>query len=122
MSALTFACAMAGCGAGAVLRFWLGTLRRPHHLPWPTLVANVLGTALLGAGAALADGGHISPAAAIIVGGGVAGGLTTFSTLAVEAVVLWRSSRVRAVAYLAVTGAAGVAAGFLGWFVAGAVT
>lgn len=122
MTPLTFVLAVIGCGLGSVLRFWLGTWRRPHHLPWPTFVSNVVGTALLGAAASLADEGHLSAAGALIVGGGVAGGLTTFSTLAADAVVLWRASRGRAVAYVTATAVAGVVAGFLGWLVAGAVT
>lgn len=117
-----FVAAMLGCGLGAVLRFALGTLRREHHLPWPTLVANLIGTALLGAAAALLDNGTLSSTAAFIVGGGVAGGMTTFSTLAVDSVVLWRSSRRNAVLYVAITGIAGAAAGALGWAIASAIT
>ena len=36
----------------------------------------------------------------------------------VDAIVLWRSSRSRAIVYLAVTGAAGVVAGVAGWWIA----
>ncbi len=118
MTALTFVLAALGCGLGAMLRFWLSTWRRPHHVPWPTLLANVLGTGLLGAAAFLSDSGHLSAAGSFIVGGGVAGGLTTFSTLAVDAIVLWRSSRPRAVLYLATTGVAGIVAGLAGWWIA----
>ncbi len=118
MTAPTFLLAALGCGLGAVLRFWLNTWRRPHHLPWPTVLANVLGTALLGAAAFLSDAGQLSTAGAFIVGGGVAGGLTTFSTLAVDAIVLWRASRSRAVFYLVTTAGAGVAAGAAGWWLA----
>lgn len=121
MTAATFVLAAVACGCGSVLRFWVGTWRRPHHLPWPTFAVNVAGTALLGAAASLADQGRLSTAGLLIVGGGVAGGLTTFSTLAADAVVLWRASRGRAVAYLGVTAAAGIAAGLLGWYIAGAV-
>ena len=122
MTAQTFLFAVLGCGLGSVLRFWLSTWRRPHHWPWPTLLANVLGTALLGTAASLTDAGHLSAAGSFIVGGGFAGGLTTFSTLAVDALVLWRSSRSRAIAYVAVTGAAGVVAGFAGWEIAQRLT
>ncbi len=118
MTATTFVLAALGCGLGSVLRFWLSTWRRPHHMPWPTVLANVLGTALLGAAASLDDAGHLSAAGSFIIGAGIAGGLTTFSTLAVDAVVLWRASRTRAFAYVAVTGAAGVAAGLIGWWLA----
>ncbi|NTV40175.1 MAG: fluoride efflux transporter CrcB [Demequinaceae bacterium] len=122
MTGLSFVAACLGCGLGAVLRYWLSTWRRPHHLPWPTLLANVLGTALLGAAAALSDADHLSAAGALIVGGGVAGGLTTFSTLAVDGLVLWRSSRARALAYLLATGVTGVVAGLIGWAVAQSLT
>lgn len=122
MTALTFVLAALACGLGSMLRFWLSTWRRPHHLPWPTLLANVLGTALLGAAAFLSDSGHLSASGSFIVGAGVAGGLTTFSTLAVDAVVLWRASRFRAIMYVATTGVAGVLAGIAGWWLARSFT
>jgi len=122
MTPAVFVAAMLGCGFGAVIRFALGALRREHHLPWPTLLANLLGTALLGAAGALLDNGTLSSTAAFIVGGGVAGGLTTFSTLAVDSVVLWRGSRRNAVLYVAITGVAGAASGALGWAIASAIT
>lgn len=122
MTAQAFVLAAIGCGLGSVLRFWLATWRRPHHWPWPTLLANVLGTALLGAAAFLNDAGNLSTGASLVIGGGVAGGLTTFSTLAVDTIVLWRSSRLRAVTYLAVTGLTGVAAGIVGWAIARLLT
>ena len=118
MTAATYLLATLGCGLGSVLRFWLSTWRRPHHLPWPTLLANVLGTALLGAASSLSDSGHLSAAGSFIVGAGIAGGLTTFSTLAVDTVVLWRASRSRATMYVATTGVAGVLAGIAGWWLA----
>lgn len=121
MNALTFIAAAVACGLGSVLRFWLGTLRRPHHLPWPTLVVNVIGTALLGAAGALVDSDSVSTTGALIVGGGLAGGLTTFSTLAVDAVVLWRTSRARALAYLLATVVGGTLSGLLGWHAAAAL-
>ncbi|MEZ5098077.1 MAG: CrcB family protein [Nocardioides sp.] len=68
-----------GAAVGAPLRFLAG-----HHLdgrlPWGTLVANVLGSALLGTAAGLGLGG--SPWA--LVGVGFCGGLTTYSAFAVK--------------------------------------
>lgn len=122
MTPAAFAAAALGCGFGAVIRFALSTLRREHHLPWPTLVANLLGTFLLGAAGALLGNGTLSSTAAFIVGGGVAGGLTTFSTLAVDAVVMWRTSRRNAVLYVTITGVSGAGAGALGWAIASAIT
>ncbi len=101
-----------------MLRYWLSTLRGAHPYPWPTLLANVLGTALLGATVALVDRGHLGGFASVVVGGGIAGGLTTFSTLAVDAVVLWKRKASAAIGYLAVTGLAGIGAGALGWLAA----
>lgn len=121
MTALGLLAAAAGCGAGAMLRYWLSTLRGSHPYPWPTLLANTLGTLLLGATVALVDRGHLGGFAALVIGGGVAGGLTTFSTLAVDAVVLWKRSVAAAVVYLALTGVLGAAAGGLGWLAAVAV-
>jgi CrcB protein len=72
----------------------------------------------LGAAASLSDSGHLSAAGSFIAGAGIAGGLTTFSTLAVDAVVLWRASRFRATMYVATTGVAGVLAGIAGWWLA----
>ncbi len=122
MTPTVFVAAALGTGFGAVLRFALSSLRREHHLPWPTLVVNMLGSALLGAAGALLDNGMLSSAEAFVVGGGVAGGLTTFSTLSVDAVVWWRTSRRNAVLYLAITGVAGVGAGALGWALASVMT
>lgn len=122
MAPLTFVMAALGCGLGAMLRYWLSTWRHRHRWPWPTFVANILGTALLGAAAALAESDYLSDSAAFIVGGGIAGGLTTFSTLAVDSLVLWRASRVRAVQYLVITGVMGVAAGAAGWAIAQSLT
>lgn len=118
MTAMELLAAAAGCGAGAMLRYWLSTLRGSHPFPWPTLVANALGTALLGATVALVDRGHLGGGASLVIGGGIAGGLTTFSTLAVDAVVLFKRKASAAVAYLAVTGVVGIAAGALGWLAA----
>lgn len=115
------AAAIAACGVGAVARFWIGTWRRPHHWPWPTLVANVVGTAVLGASASLLHSGALGDGAAWVLGAGLAGGLTTFSTLATEAVVLWRESPRAATAYLAVTAVAGMASGWAAWLLAAAV-
>lgn len=121
MSPLAVAAAIAACGVGAMLRFGVGTLRAPEQWPWHTLIVNLVGTAILGAAAQLLEADVISPGAALVIGSGLAGGLTTFSTLAVDAVALWRQSRGRAVGYVLVTGIGGSVAGLLGWSLAAAL-
>ncbi|MDN4478249.1 CrcB family protein [Demequina sp. SYSU T00039] len=116
MSVWAYLAATLGVGVGACVRFSLGWLDRPKTFPWPTILANLLGSALLGAVLALSDGGALSPGATFALGTGVAGGLSTFSSLAVDALVLWRDGRrTAATAYLAgtlVLGLASAAAGF----------
>jgi fluoride exporter len=87
--------------------------------PWGTFVANVAGALVLGALLeALARGGPdtgVRRAARLLVGTGFCGGLTTYSTLAVESALLVRADAVgTAVAYLLVTVLAGVLASVAG--------
>lgn len=115
MSAWLYAGAMVGCGVGAVGRYLLGRIDHPWSFPWPTVVANALGSVMLGAAARLVDvdGAWV----ALVMGTGVAGGLTTFSSLAVDALVLWRDGRrAHATEYLALTLAVGIAAAAAGWY------
>jgi fluoride exporter len=104
--------------AGAEARYWLGTLDRhgPHGFPWMTLLINLLGCVLIGALiAALARASRPPRLARPLLGTGVLGGFTTFSTFCVDVVALadagcWG----RAVGYLFATVAAcllGVAGG-----------
>lgn len=120
MSPTIYLVAALACGAGALARFLLTRLSASWSLPWPTLIANSLGTAVLGAVAQLALTSTHPDALLLIVGAGFAGGLTTFSTLAVDAVALWRGERRGASAgYLVVTFGVGLACAALGWWLAG---
>ena len=83
--------ALAG-GVGATLRFLVDgavTARVGPRRPWGTFVVNVTGSFALGAvtGVASAWG----PAWAAVVGAGLLGGYTTFSTATWEAVRLLRA-------------------------------
>ena len=115
MSAWAYVAAILACGVGALGRYALGFARRPHQFPWPTLVANVVGSVVLGAAAGAVHAG--APAWVLLVAGaGLAGGITTFSSLALDAVTLWGGGRRRgAVGYLSATMALGVLAAWLGW-------
>lgn len=115
MSVAAYAAAVVGCGVGAMLRFSLGWLDRRKVFPWPTIVANILGSALLGAVVAWSDAGALSAGVAFALGAGVAGGLSTFSSLAVDVAVLWMDGRRRdALAYVGLTFALGLCAAWAG--------
>src|SRR5699024_3958568 len=83
-AAMILAVALAG-GAGAEARFVVdGFIARRSVLPLGTLLFNVTGSFLLGLAVGLFDGA----AAASVVGTGLLGGYTTFSTASVESVSL----------------------------------
>ncbi|GAA1301533.1 fluoride efflux transporter CrcB [Saccharothrix xinjiangensis] len=99
-----------GAAVGAVLRHLAGRLVR-RAFPWATLLVNVAGSFVLGVVAGA------SPAVVALVGTGFCGGLTTFSTFSWETVELVEGGRVgRAVANVAVSLVAGVAAAGFGYW------
>jgi CrcB protein len=115
MSNWAYVAAIVACGVGAAGRYALGLARKPHQYPWPTLVANIVGSAVLG-GAAGAVHGGAPDWVLVVLGAGLAGGITTFSSLALDAVTLWGNGRRwSSVGYLIVTLALGVGASWLGW-------
>lgn len=69
-----------GAAAGSALRYLAGH-RLDRRLPWGTLLANVLGSFLLGALSGLGPG----DAALALLGTGFCGGFTTYSAFAVRA-------------------------------------
>ena len=86
--------AIAG-GIGAVLRFMLdGAVRRAvgGRWPWGTALINVSGSFLLGLLTALAGRG-LPPEVLLVLGTGLLGGYTTFSTAAYETVRLLEQQR-----------------------------
>lgn len=122
MSAWVYLAAVLGCGAGACVRFSIGWLDRAKTFPWPTIAANALGAALVGAVMALADDALLTPGWTFALATGVAGGLSTLSSLAVDVVVLAKDRRARAaVAYLALTLTLGVGAAWVAYAVAASI-
>jgi fluoride exporter len=97
----------AGGAAGAVVRHVLAVG------PWGPLrgilVANTAGSAALGAVVALVD----DPVLLLLLGTGVCGALTTWSTLAVQTTDLARRAPWRAAAYLGLTVGLGLAVALL---------
>ena len=89
---------IAGLGAslGAILRYFITNYGKKHweelkkhylNLPFPTLFINLTGTLILG----FVFGIKVNPFFYALVGTGVMGGYTTFSTLNTELVALYHS-------------------------------
>lgn len=96
-----------GGAAGAVVRWALVDAWAVDQFPWPTLIVNVVGCALLGV--FTADGMPVRKQRLLATG--FCGGLTTFSTLSVELVrLLDGGSPVVAAIYLAASVVLGLAA------------
>ncbi|MGI6879825.1 fluoride efflux transporter FluC [Microbacterium sp. gxy059] len=94
---VAFGIGVAG-GVGAGLR-WLidATMPRPAGpgFPWPILLVNVTGCVAFVALMMLGPG--VLPAEDVaIVGTGLLGGYTTFSTVSVDTAAMWRQGRRRA--------------------------
>ncbi|MBQ1079875.1 fluoride efflux transporter CrcB [Nocardiopsis sp. B62] len=110
-----------GAAVGAPVRFLVDLeLRRRfgEGFPWGTLVVNVAGSLILGALLAL----PLSPEALSLLGVGVCGALTTYSTFAYETVQLCRTgSRGRALVNVLAHLGLGVGAAWAGLTVVGAL-
>lgn len=89
----------------------------PWGLPWPLVLVNLVGCALLG----VVLGRGADSRVRLLVGTGFCGGLTTFSTFAVDAAELMRDSRAEVAAtYLALSVVLGLGAFLAGRRLAGA--
>ena len=96
MSPWLLVAALAG-GAGAGLRYLVDRLLTPARgarFPWGILVVNVSGSFALGVITGL--GASIAPELSLVLGLGLLGGYTTFSTVSVETVLLAQRRRWRA--------------------------
>ena len=110
---------LAGGAVGAPTRYladrWISG-RHAVRFPFGTLTVNLIGCFVLGLLAGGVAHSGWSADAYALVGTGFCGGLTTFSTFAVETVELARHPKpLRASAYLVVSAAAGVGLAQLGW-------
>ena len=105
-----------GGSAGSAARYAVALLL-PHDaglgVPWATLAVNALGCLLIGVLVVVVEGRH--PLLRPLLGVGVLGGFTTYSTFAVDAVVLAsRGAGWTAAAYVAGTLVTAIAAVSLG--------
>jgi CrcB protein len=98
MSAAVVITALVAGALGALIRYGIAHAFRAHpaRLPWAVLLVNLLGSFLAGIVVALT---YDDPSGALrlILVGGFAGGLTTFSTFSVETVQLAIEGRWRTV-------------------------
>ena len=122
---MTVVLVLLGGALGAPLRYVTDLLVQSRHdgvFPWGTFTVNVLGSLVLGATAAAVTL-HGAPGWVLtLVGTGLCGALTTFSTFGFETVRLvedgsWLEAGLNAVAGLAV----GLGACALGWWVVAAL-
>ncbi len=118
---MTLVLVMAGSALGSVLR-WLVTrfvqARLDPAFPWGTLVVNVTGSFVLGALLAGAAAGRLPATTVALLGAGVCGGFTTFSTFGYETLRLGEdgtSGRLRAAVNVVASVCAGLAAAAAGW-------
>ncbi len=108
-----------GGAIGAVLRFGVvqASARLVPGFPWGTLAVNVLGSALMGLGAALllsGAGARFAPFALA----GVLGGFTTFSAFSLDALKLWEAGAgPAAAAYVAASVGLSLGAAVLGLWI-----
>ncbi len=101
-----------GGAVGALLRWGVGRWLSGSRFPWATLVVNVVGSLLLGVVVTASDGWP-----QILLGSGVAGALTTYSTFALETLLLVDEGRRRAaVLNVAASLALALGAFALGWW------
>ncbi|HEY4152439.1 MAG TPA: CrcB family protein [Pseudolysinimonas sp.] len=122
MSALVLAVALAAGAVGALLRYSTTLLFARLHddLPWAVLTVNSVGSLIGGVVLGLVSTGAVGADVQLIVVGGLAGGLTTFSTFSVETIQLalarrWRTAALTVGANLAL----GIASAVLGFAVVG---
>ncbi|MPY60132.1 fluoride efflux transporter CrcB [Streptomyces spongiae] len=116
---------IAGGMAGAPLRYLTDRAVQSRHdtvFPWGTFTVNIAGSLVLGlltgAVAAGAAGSHLQ----LLIGTGLCGALTTYSTFSYETLRLAQDgARFYAVANVAASVVAGLGAAFAGVALAGAI-
>ncbi|MGN8026659.1 fluoride efflux transporter FluC [Microbacterium sp. 22242] len=114
---LRLALVVAGGAIGTAGRLGLGLLLPAATgagltgVPWATLAVNLAGAFLIGVLAARLPG---SSAVRVLLGTGMLGGFTTYSSLAVGTATLWHAQPLLAAGYAAGSVILGIAAAALG--------
>lgn len=104
-----------GAALGAVCRYGINRYfeKRPHFFPKATLVINLTGAFILG----VIVGLQIDQQLYLLLGTGVMGGYTTFSTFNFELLSLYQEHRRSFYLYFGLTYAGGLLLSFLGLLV-----
>ena len=111
----------AGGAVGSVLRYLVAVFSEkalPPTFPWGTFIVNVVGSALLGAilATAVTDPPRLSAEARLLLGTGVMGGFTTYSTFNAEVMkALQAGAPAKAALYVAATLGVCLAGAWAGW-------
>ncbi|MGA5037724.1 fluoride efflux transporter CrcB [Streptomyces capoamus] len=116
---------VAGAVVGAPLRYLTDRAVQARHdtlFPWGTFVVNVVGCLVLGLLAGAASAGAAGPQLRLLLGTGLCGALTTYSTFSYETLRLSEAgSGLYAALNVVASVAAGLAADFTGVSLAGAL-
>ena len=111
---MTWLLVVAGAAVGAPLRYWTDRFVQARHgsvLPWGTLVVNVAASLLLGAVTGATMASTVDPRLQPLIGTGLCGALSTYSTFSFETLQLSRAgARLFALANVALTLVVGLAA------------
>ncbi|KUN05980.1 chromosome condensation protein CrcB [Streptomyces yokosukanensis] len=116
---------IAGAVVGAPLRYLTDRAVQARHdstFPWGTLAVNVTGCLVLGLLTGAASAGAAGPHLQLLLGTGLCGALTTYSTFSYETLRLTEAgSGLYAAVNAAASVVAGLAAAFAGVWLAGAL-
>ncbi|MFJ3645313.1 fluoride efflux transporter CrcB [Streptomyces murinus] len=116
---------VAGAVVGAPARYLTDRAVQSRHdsvFPWGTFVVNVVGSLILGLVTGAVAAGAAGPRLQLLLGTGLCGALTTFSTFSYETLRLTEAGSGLYASVNVVAGvAAGLAAAFAGYWLAGAV-
>lgn len=120
---MIWAAALVG-GAATVVRYLISrAFARRDGLPWAVFTVNVAGSVIGGVAVGLSTTGAISTDLRLILVGGLAGGLTTFSTWSVETIQLLLEDKLRtALVSVILNLAIGLAAATAGYLLATVLT
>ncbi|BBC97737.1 fluoride efflux transporter CrcB [Streptomyces rochei] len=116
---------VAGAVVGAPARYLTDRAVQSRHdsvFPWGTFVVNVVGSLILGLVTGAVVTGAAGPRLQLLLGTGLCGALTTYSTFSYETLRLTEAGSGLYASVNVVAGvAAGLAAAFAGYWLAGAV-